>query len=191
MKVKLIIISIVLTLLVIPFMVSAQVDNFGKTDTIYADIAKIDNSNWSITISYTNDQNVLGLSIPLKMTAGLNRVVADSAVYTGGRVDNFAFKGFRPDTAIQCVTLGIIANIGPSNKTLYPGSGRLVTIFVSSLDKKPIEKLVVDTTTTSPNNSLLVVADTFQGENRQDTIPISERKEKIEIIPAFVVRQSK
>jgi len=66
--------------LMAPMLVSAQVDYFGKPDTVYADIAKIDNSNWTITVSYTNDESVIGLSVPLKMTAGLTRIVADSAV---------------------------------------------------------------------------------------------------------------
>ncbi|MFQ5454092.1 MAG: hypothetical protein ACE5D6_07885, partial [Candidatus Zixiibacteriota bacterium] len=85
-------------ILMIPGLIMAQVDNFGKTDTLFAEIAMVDSSNWSITISYTNDENIVALSVPLKMTAGINKIVADSAIYTGGRIEHFAFKGFRPDT---------------------------------------------------------------------------------------------
>ena len=170
MSFKLIKILIVTAVLVLPAFASAQVDNFGSLDTVYAELNRIDPTHWSITVHYTNDQNVVGLSIPLKIAAGDNRIVGDSAVYVGGRVENFAVRTFRPDTAIQCVTMGMIANMGPAKKTLLPGKGRLFTIFISSLDNKPIENLVVDTTTTSPNNSLLVIADNVQGAENQDTI---------------------
>ena len=180
--------KIVLTfaLLLIPMIASAQVDGFGKPDTLFAELSKIDNQNWSITISITNDEPIVGLAVPLKMTAGPNRIVADSAIYTGGRIENFAFKNYRPDTTIQCVTLGMVANLGPTHNFLAAGNGRLVTIFVSSLDDKTIEKLIVDTTTTSPNNSLMVMADQFQGA---DTISYNDR-ERLKIFPAFVVKQN-
>jgi hypothetical protein len=118
------------------------------------------------------------------MTAGLNRIVADSAIYTGGRVDHFAYKGFRADTAIQCVTLGLLANMGPSKNKLEPGQGRLVTVFVSSLEQKPIEKLVVDTTTTNPNNSLMVVAGMITPDG--DTVAMADSKQRT-IRPHFFV----
>lgn len=178
---------IVLSLLLLPILSSAQVDSFGITDTLFAELAKINDFNWSITISYTNDQQVVGLAVPLKMTAGPTRIVADSAIYTGGRVENFSFKTSRADTAIQCVTLGMVANLGPTHNFLAPGSGRLVTIFVSSLDKTAVEKLMIDTTTTTPNNSLMVIADKIQGT---DTTTYEEM-DKLKITPVFVVRQSK
>ncbi len=175
-----------LSLLLLPMIASAQVDQFGKTDTLYAELAKIDNQNWSITISYTNDEPVVALAVPLKMTAGSNRIVADSAIYTGGRVETFAFKNFRADTAIQCVTLGMIANLSPTHIFLPPGNGRLVTVFISSLDDKTIEKLVIDTTTTSPSNSLMVIADLYQGA---DTINMATDRDRLKIFPVFVVKQ--
>lgn len=181
---------VIVGLLIIPAIASSQVDHFGIIDTLYVDVARIDATNWTLTISLTNDEFIEGMSIPLKMTAGMTRIVADSAIYTGGRVEEFAFKGFRPDTAIQCVTLGLVANLGPPKVKLPPGSGRLVTVFVSSLDGTPIDKLVVDTTTTNPNNSLLAVVRRIQLTDPPETISY-ERRGELELIPAFVVRQSK
>ena len=181
---------VIFSLLIIPAMAIGQVDHFGIVDTVYVDVARIDATNWTLTVSFTNDEFIEGMSIPLKMTAGMTRIVADSAVYTGGRVDEFAFKGFRPDTAVQCVTLGLVANLGPPKVKLAPGSGRLVTVFVSSLDDTPIDKLVVDTTTTNPNNSLLAVARRIQLTDPPETISY-ERRAELELVPAFVVRQSK
>ncbi len=172
-------------LLLLPIVASAQVDSFGNIDTLYAELTKIDDQNWSITVSLTNDEPVVGLAIPFKMTAGPVRIVADSAIYTGGRVETFAFKNYRADTTIQCVTLGMIANLGPTHNVLKPGNGRLVTIFVSSLDGSTIDKLTIDTTTTSPNNSLMVIADQFQGA---DTIQSVDR-ERMKIYPVFVIKE--
>jgi hypothetical protein len=166
---------------------SAQTDPFGKPDTVYAEVAMINSNTWTITVSYTNDENIVGLAIPLKMTAGLNRIVADSAIYTGGRAAHFSYLGFRPDTAIQCITLGMIANLAPTNKTLAPGSGRVVTVYVSSLEDKPIETLEVDTTTTNPNNTLMAIADSLQG-TAPDTTRIIDMSQRT-IVPAFVFRR--
>ena len=168
----------------------AQVDHMGKTDTVYADLSRINDDNWSITINVVNDENILGLSVPLKLRAANVKVVADSASYAGGRIEHFAYKGFRPDTVIQCVMLGMIANLGPSENKLTPGSGRIVTIFVSSLDGEKIEKLTVDTTTLSPDNSLMIVADVEDLADVNDSIPKHIDK-RLEIYPAFVARISK
>lgn len=164
----------------------AQVDNVGAIDTVFADVAKVDDNLWTITVSYFNDERVLGLTIPLRMTSGLNRIVADSAVFADGRIEHFNWKIFRADTAIQCVLIG---GVGPGavRKVLEPGSGRVATIYVSSLDKKPIEKLDIDTTTVHPNNSLMSVADRLQSDT--DTMPLSPVD--VQIIPAFVVRKAK
>jgi len=180
----------VLILALIPSLAAAQKDSFGVLDTVYADVAKINEYNWTVTISYANDEKVVGLSVPIRFDAGEIAVVADSAVYTGGRAENFTYKGFRPDTSIQAVTMGMIANLGPTDNTLKPGRGRLVTVFVSSLNKIPIEELNVDTTTTHPSNSLMMIADRFQGGEYPDTLSLYNRR-ILEIRPAWVVRHSK
>jgi len=178
--------AIFLMVLTLPALSIAQTDPFGDVDTIYADLAKIDDFNWSVTINYFNDEDVEGLSIPLKMSAGQNRIIADSAIYTGGRVENFDFTGFRPDTATQCVMLGIMANLGAVTKYLPPGNGRLVTIFVSSAETKPIENLVIDTTTLMPSNSLLVVAN--RSQHQGDKVDSITDISSLNIIPAFKVK---
>lgn len=164
------------------------VDKLGKPDTVYCDLAQVNPTCWTITVSCTNDESIAGIAVPLKLSAGLNRIVADSAVFTGGRCDKFAIQRFRADTAIQCALIGLIANFGPSKNKLAVGSGKIATIYVSSLENKPIEKLAVDSTTMNPNNSLMAVAEALQGEP-PDTVRV-DRKD-VEIIPAFVVRQSK
>ncbi|MHC4446165.1 MAG: hypothetical protein ACYTA5_26530 [Planctomycetota bacterium] len=167
--------------------VPAQNDPFGAMDTVWADVARIDDVTMTVTISFFNDEPVVGLAIPLHLDAGANKIVADSAVYTGGRIAEaeWTYPGFRPDTAIQCVTLGMIANIGPSDHKLLPGKGRVATIFVSSLEDKKIESLKVDTTTTHPGNRLMAVAYALQGE-APDTVRVHLTDRQIH--PVWVVR---
>jgi hypothetical protein len=169
----------------VPLAVQAQHDPFGAPDTVYADVARLNDFTMTVTISYFNDENVVGLQIPFKLDAGLNKIVADSAIYTGGRITEakWAYPGFRADTAIQCVTLGMIANIGPTDNKLIPGNGRLATVFVSSIEDKKIEKLTIDSTTVSKGVSLMAVADMYQGK---DTLKVDMTERHIK--PVWVVR---
>ena len=174
--------------MILPVAAIAQSDPYGKVDTVYAETAMIDSNIWTITLNYTNDEPIVGLSIPLKYHSGLVRLIADSAVYTGGRAANFAYRGFRVDTAIQCLTLGMTANLGPTTVRMESGTGRLVTIYLSSIDDLAIKKLAVDTTTTHPNNSLLTMTDAIIG-----TPPDTVRPEfnKRQVVPVFISRPAK
>jgi len=166
---------------------SAQIDNFGQTDTIYIETAPIDDHTWVIHVLFTNDEYIDALTVPLKMSAGETRIIGDSAVYTGGRVEHFDLKGFRADTAIQCVTMGLMGSMSQEEKALSPGKGRLVTVFVSSVDDVPFDELTVDTTITHPSNSLMAVAQRTQPGEEQITV---EEFENCRIIPALVITRS-
>ena len=184
-------IVIVACLALIPAAVMPQPvpDPYGAMDTLYAEVARIDDYNLSITLSYFNDEDIVGLQIPVKIMAGDNKLVADSAVFTGGRLAEHKWSElrFRPDTAIQCVTLGLMANIGPSNYTLPPGKGRIATIFVSSLEQEKIEDFSIDTTTTHPGLYLMAMTNIVIGEGADTTrLSIKDRQ----IIPAWVVKKS-
>lgn len=182
-------VTAVLLLILVPLKASAQTDAFGEPDTVYAELAKIDEQTWTITISVTNDEWLDALSLPFIMDAGDTKIVGDSAVYTGGRVEEFDFKGFRADTAVQCVTMGLMANMSPGQNGLPPGSGRLVTVFVSTLDDEPLTKLSIDSTTTQPTNSLMMMAQRVQPGDPPDTIP-DERFDDLQIIPALVITKA-
>ena len=163
------------------------VDSLGVIDTMYADLVKLGDDSWSITFSYAADEEVVGFSIPFTYKAELNRLVADSAKFSE-HVANWDFKSFRVDTTIQTVTIGMIANISTNPKELGAGTWPLVTVYVSSLENKPIEKLAIDTTTTHPGNMLMCVADMMQGKapNEKRLTPLA-----VKIYPAWVVRQPK
>jgi len=149
----------IVILLLISANLSAQVDTLGKAvDTIYAEPYRIDAKNWAINVSMFNDEDILAISIPLTFSAGKNRVVADSIVFKGGIAEEFKIKLARIDTTTQCVTLGLISDVGVSVPPIPPGKGRLATIFISSLDDKEITSLTVDTTTTPPGNNLQLVS---------------------------------
>lgn len=180
-------IALFIVVLVLPLTAGAQVDLFGQPDTVFAELARVDDQTWTVTISYSNDEWIEALSLPFHISAGDTRIVGDSAIFTGGRVDNFDLKGFRADTAIQCVTMGLMANMGPSQQGLPPGSGRLVTVFISSIDDEPVPELKIDTTTTHPHNSLLMMAQNIQPGDVPDTIP-HDRFDDLRIVPTLVVK---
>jgi len=166
---------------------AAQKDPYGTVDTVFAEIMKIDDYNRSITISCFNDEDVVGIAIPIHMSTGQTKVVADSAIWVGGRVENWDYKAFRPDTAIQCALIAGVANIGPTDNVLAPGRGRLVTVFVSSTDGNKIDEFSIDTTTVAPDNSLMFVVDRYQG-TPPDTVKIDFKDRQT--IPAWVIRKA-
>ncbi len=141
-----------------------QEDKFGAMDTIIVEPYQIDARNWGINVSMINDEEIVAISVPVTFSAGQNRLVADSTNFgNGGRAENFRVKIGRPDTSTQCVTIGLIADVGISIPPMPAGKGRIATIFVSSLDKKDISGFKVDTTTTPPGNSLLLVTPPSEG----------------------------
>lgn len=176
-------------LMLLPMAVMADEAQFKAPDTVFADLARLDDNTWSITISCFNDEDIVGVAVPFKMDAGMTKVVADSAVYKGGRVDGWSYLGFRPDTAIQCVTLGMVASAGPNDVFLAPGSGRLVTVFVSSVDDKPVEDLMIDTTTTEPSNTLVMIA-RRDASIPADSLTPAKFNERL-MTPVWVVRKEK
>ena len=186
MKPKANFITIITLVWLLPIIVMGQTDAFGKQDSLFADLSKVDDHNWKIDISIVNDEWIEALSIPLKLDGGETRLKADSAIFTGSRIEKFDYKGFRADTAIQCLTLGLVANLGPNQKSLPPGRGRIVTIFVSSMDNEPIKDMTIDTTFTRPNNKLLIIVKRIQPGEPPDTIGLDRESDK-QIIPVWVV----
>lgn len=151
-------------------------DPLGERDTLFVEINRVDDNSWTINLSTYNDYTIFGISIPLRLTAGLRKVLIDSIVFTGGRVEHFELPLVRIDTAIQCLTVGLIAGLNPQVKPLAIGRGRIATIFAHSLGEGRAPALKVDTITTAPSNSLLFI----NSEMKPDT-------DQYKILPAFVV----
>lgn len=151
-------------------------DPLGERDTLFVEITRVDDNSWTVNLSTYNDYTIFGLSIPLRLTSGLRKVLIDSTVFTGGRVEHFELPLVRIDTAIQCITVGLIAGLNPQVKPLAIGRGRIATIFAHAVGEGRAAALKVDTLTTAPSNSLLFV----NSEMKADT-------EQFMILPAFVV----
>jgi hypothetical protein len=170
MRKKSLLISAIVILLLMSGNLLAQDDKYGEIDTLYAvSYPNEDGKTWTIDVSMFNDDSILALSVPLTLSAGKNRVVVNSWSFEGGVVEDFRVKHVRVDTATQCVTLGLINDVGVSVPPIPPGKGLIAKLFITSLDNKKIESLKVDTTTTPPSNNLQLVKPPTEG-----------------IIPAFV-----
>jgi len=168
---------------------TGPIDQWGKIDTIYAELAKVTEKVWTITVGCTNDEPLSAFSIPLHYTAGKAHLVADSAVWANGRASAFDVKSFRCDTAIQVIMIGMIGSMGPAKNTVEPGTGTLATVYLSSLDI-PIQKLKVDTCTASPNNTLMAIADSkLLGIPADSLTP--DIFQKLIVVPAYSVREPK
>ncbi|MCP4703025.1 MAG: hypothetical protein GY865_00320 [candidate division Zixibacteria bacterium] len=152
----------------------AQIDNAGALDTMYLEPYQIDAKNWAVNISLFNDEEVLAISVPMLLKSGNTKLVADSTIFKGGRADHFRVKTARADTAAQCVTIGLIWDLGVSVPPMSPGTGRIATVFISALDGSDFaEPLKIDTTTTAPSNSLQMVIPSpeKEGNPAEEVVP--------------------
>lgn len=189
LRLKLLTVCAVVTLLGTAAQAQIADTLFGKNDTVYVDLTEIKPGQWSLGINYSNKHPLQAVSVPLKYNAGLAKLIADSAVFAGGRAEAWAFKGFRCDTAIQVVTLGMIANLGQNTKnTLNAGSGRLVTVFLHAADGKP-GPLVIDTCTSYPNNTLQAVGDFSNLNLKEGEAITADMVTKLTITPSFIIRK--
>lgn len=145
-------------------------DPIGERDTLFVEINRLSDRSWSVNVSYFSDIELFGLSIPLRFTAGLDKVLIDSTIFTGGKAEHFEYKVARPDSAIQCLTIGLIAAFNPYAKPLEAGTGRLATVFLHAEGEGAAPPLVVDTTTTAPSNSLMYIKNSLPPANEQTKI---------------------
>ena len=136
---------------------TAQDDKFGAVDTVYLESYQIDAKNWAVNISLFNDEEIMALSIPITFSSGKTKIVADSTSFIGGVVEAFRVKQARVDSSTQCLTLGLINDVGVSVPPIPPGKGRIATVFISALDGSELKKFDVDSTTTPPGNTLQLV----------------------------------
>ena len=162
----------VIMLLVLSACLMAQDDKYGKVDTIFAEPYQIDAKNWAVNVSMVNDEDILAISVPLIFDAGKTAIVTDSVIFKGGTAENFRVKHARVDTSTQCVTIGLIADVGVSVPPIPPGKGRIATIFLSALDNSDFNLVKVDTITPPPGNNLQLVTPPTEG-----------------IVPAFIVKK--
>lgn len=135
----------------------AQNDPVGKTDTVTLVVETIQPGKWVITASVWNDEELGGIDVPLKYTAGVATLGVDSVVFTGTRMETFAKTYDQVDTVNQTMHFGGFPYMAPNQPPLAPGSGEMARIYISVTgDKKP-SAFAVDTTTMKPNNSLMLV----------------------------------
>jgi hypothetical protein len=144
---------------------SPSPDPLGVRDTLHLNVESTGEDSWMVDVACYNDEELFGLSIPLRFTSGLRRVYIDSTIFTGGRVDYFQVKLARADTAIQRLTIGLIAALSPDAKVLDSGNGSLAKVYLHAEGEG--KGLKVDTTTTAPQNSLLFIYSDMKDGNLQ------------------------
>ncbi len=135
----------------------AQNDPNGKTDTVTLVVETIQPGKWVITTSIWNDEDLGGVDIPIKYTAGVATLGVDSVVFTGTRMENFAKTYNQVDTVNQMMHFGGFPYMAPNQPPMPPGNGEMARVYISVTgDKKP-SAFAVDTVTMKPNNSLMLV----------------------------------
>ncbi len=135
----------------------AQNDPIGKTDTVTLVVETIQPGKWVITTSVWNDEELGGIDVPIKYTAGIATLGVDSVVFTGTRMEKFAKTYNQVDTVNQMMHFGGFPYMSPNQPPMPAGDGEMARVYISVTgDKKP-SAFAVDTTTMKPNNSLMLV----------------------------------
>lgn len=162
-------------LLILAGVATAQDDPLGKIDTVTLITEQTGAGNWLVTAQIWNDEELAAFDIPIKYTAGMAKLVVDSISMTGTRVDYFAQKYYQVDTTKQIMHIGGIAYMGADKPPLAPGSGDVGRIYISVMDDKNPGMFACDTSTFPPNNSLMLV-----DKNAKIIVPALKIKSKVE-----------
>lgn len=150
-------IFVLMATLILSAAVWAQNDPIGKTDTVTLVVETIQPGKWVITTHVWNDEDLGGVDIPIKYTAGVATLKVDSVAYSGTRMEKFAKTYEQIDTTNQMMHFGGFPYMAPNQPPMPPGNGEMARVYISVTgDKKP-SAFAVDTTTMKPNNSLMLV----------------------------------
>lgn len=154
-------IYIMLTILIVSCLMAgsalSQNDPIGEIDTVTVVVEPLDAGSWVVTTHVWNDEEIGGVGIPLKYSAGVATLNFDSISYAGTRMETFAKQYHQVDTANQMVHFGGFPYMAPNQPPMPPGSGEMARFYISVVgDKKP-GPFAVDTVTMKPNNSLMLV----------------------------------
>jgi len=137
---------------------TAQTDPYGKIDTLSLVVKQLSETSWLVSTQIWNDEEISAFDISVKYTAGIARLIVDSASFGDTRASYFAWKSHQVDTTGQAINLGGLASMGPDKPPLAPGSGEIGRLYISAVgDKKP-GPFAVDTTIFKNKNKLMLVS---------------------------------
>jgi hypothetical protein len=114
----------------------------------------------TVTLNYTNHDTIAALALPLKVTIGGIIPVIDSVVI-GQRMSSFIYKATTTNPSQGTVNVGFVMG---SNPGLSPGSGTMLTLYLSITPEPDDRQIRVDTLRLSPANyPLFVIRTTLDG----------------------------
>ena len=161
--------------------VFAQADPIGAVDTVTLYVETLAEGKWKISAHVFNDENIAGIDIPIKYTAGIAKLKVDSVSFIGTRMENFDMKSTPIDTAGQMMRFGGLAYMSPNKPPMKPGNGEIARIYISTIGGKKPGPFAVDTTTFPPAVKMMLV-----DENAKPLTPalkivtVEPKKEKAE-----------
>jgi hypothetical protein len=140
----------------------AQDDPFGIPDTLtVGSIEVCPNSSFSIPVSLFNDEQLRGLTIPLKLTGDLADFTCDSVIFNPYRTTNLDFVSAYIDNENKSFLLGIVPTLDSNQVYFEPGTGLLCEIFITVGDIWESEVETLTTAQLPPFNTLKLVGDSI------------------------------
>ena len=134
-------------------------------------------STIAVSLKYKNSDSIMALAYPIKVTIGGSIPVIDS-VKISSRLSDFDWQATTIDTALGTVNIGFV-NWGSGN--LSPGSGTILTLFLSIAPESFDRQIEIDTIRLSPSNYPLFIKPTtlegivpgYSPQQRNDTLKIT------------------
>jgi hypothetical protein len=134
-------------------------------------------STIAVSLNYKNSDSITAFAFPIKVTIGGSIPIIDS-VKISSRISDFELKAATIDTASGTINIGFV-NFLSGN--LSPGSGTILTLYLSVEPESFDRQIEIDTVRLSPYNSpLFIKAATLEGivpiyspQQRNDTLRIT------------------
>jgi len=142
--------------------ISARDDPFGIPDTLtIGSIEAEPNSSLSIPVFLFNDEQLMGMTIPLKLTGNITDITCDSIIFNPNRTENLDFVNALIDNDNKSFLLGIIPSLDSSQIHFEPDTGLLCEIFITIGDVWDSEIETLTTAQLPPFNTLKFVGDSI------------------------------
>jgi len=142
--------------------IRARDDPFGIPDTLtIGSIEAEPNSSLSIPVFLFNDEQLMGMTVPLKLTGDLTNITCDSIIFNPNRTDNLDFVNALIDNDNKSFLLGIIPSLDSSQIHFEPDTGLLCEIFITIGDVWESEIETLTTAQLPPFNTLKFVGDSI------------------------------
>lgn len=111
---------------------NAQTDPFGTIDTLQiCSGIFMDDSNFVVPVILSNDELLMGLTIPIGIKGDSISLRCDSVIFQNNRIGNCQYFSVDIDNQRKTILLGIVPSVDSNQMYFTQGQGALCNLFFS------------------------------------------------------------